>query len=57
MRARGGPDKGQRRELALFVEAIRTGAPMPISLESLVATTSATIAVGDSLASGRVERV
>ena len=30
-----------------------TGAPMPISLESLVATTSATIAVADSLASGR----
>jgi predicted dehydrogenase/threonine dehydrogenase-like Zn-dependent dehydrogenase len=57
MRARGGPDKGQRRELALFVEAIRTGAPVPISLESLVATTSATIAVGDSLASGCVERV
>ena len=57
MRSRGGPDKGQQRELALFVEAVRTGAPMPISLESLVATTSATIAVGASLASGRPERV
>ena len=57
MRSRGGPDKGQQRELALFVEAVRTGAPMPISLESLVATTSATIAVADSLLSGRPERV
>ena len=57
LRARGGPDKGQQRELALFVEAIRTGAPMPIPLESLVATTSAAIAVGDSLSSGLPERV
>jgi predicted dehydrogenase/threonine dehydrogenase-like Zn-dependent dehydrogenase len=56
-RSRGGQDKGQRRELELFAEAVRTGAPMPISLESLVATTSATIAVADSLASGRPERV
>ena len=53
MRSRGGQDKGQQRELAHFVEAVRTGAPMPISFESLVATTSATIAVGDSLSSGR----
>jgi predicted dehydrogenase/threonine dehydrogenase-like Zn-dependent dehydrogenase len=57
MRARGGQDKGQRRELALFVEASRTGAPMPISFESLVATTSATIAVTRSLSSGRPEQV
>ena len=57
MRSRGGPDKGQQRELASFAEAVRTGAPMPISLESLVATTSATIAVADSLLSGRPERV
>ena len=56
-RARGGQDKGQRRELELFAEAVRTGAPMPIAFESLVATTSATIAVADSLASGRPERV
>ena len=56
-RARGGQDKGQRRELELFAEAVRTGAQMPIALESLVATTSATIAVADSLASGRPERV
>jgi predicted dehydrogenase/threonine dehydrogenase-like Zn-dependent dehydrogenase len=56
-RARGGQDKGQRHELAAFVEAVRTGGPMPISFESLVATTSATLAVAASLASGRPERV
>ena len=56
-RSRGGPDKGQRLELEGFVEAARTGAAMPISLESLVATTSATIAVGTSLSSGRPEPV
>ena len=37
--------------------AVRTGAPMPISLESLVATTRATIAVAESLSSGLPERV
>ena len=57
MRSRGGQDKGQRHELAHFVEASRTGAPMPIPFESLVATTKATIAVGESLSSGRPERV
>lgn len=57
LRSRGGQDKGQQRELAQFAEAVRTGAPMPITLESLVATTSATIAVADSLLSGRAERV
>jgi predicted dehydrogenase/threonine dehydrogenase-like Zn-dependent dehydrogenase len=56
-RARGGQDKGQRHQLTQFIEAIRTGAAMPISFESLVATTAATIAVGRSLASGRPERV
>jgi predicted dehydrogenase len=57
MRPRGGQDKGQRAELTQFVEAIRTGGPMPIGVESLVATTGATIAVGESLLSGRAERV
>jgi predicted dehydrogenase/threonine dehydrogenase-like Zn-dependent dehydrogenase len=57
MRSHGGQDKGQQRELALFAEAVRTGAPMPITFESLVATTSATIAVATSLASGGPERV
>ena len=56
-KSRGGQDKGQRHQLAQFVDACRTGAPMPISLESLLATTKATIAVGESLASGKPERV
>jgi predicted dehydrogenase len=56
-RSRGSQDKGQRHQLAQFLQACRTGAPMPISLESQVATTGATIAVAQSLSSGRPERV
>lgn len=52
-RALGGQDKGQRAELEAFVEAVRTGSPMPIDAASLVATTRATIAVETSLLSGR----
>ncbi len=55
-RARG-QDKGQHAELAQFVEASLTGAPMPIGLEDLMAVTRATIAVHESLSSGRPERV
>ena len=44
-----GQDKGQRPELDAFVEAVRLGAAMPIALDSLVATTRATLAVGESL--------
>ena len=54
-KARGGQDKGQRSEMAAFVEAVRTDAPMPIGLDSLLATTRATIAVRESLLSGRGE--
>ncbi|MEY9840215.1 bi-domain-containing oxidoreductase [Streptacidiphilus sp. EB103A] len=43
-------DKGQRAELDAFLEAVRTGGPMPVPLESLVATTAATFAVRASLA-------
>ncbi|MGH8773946.1 MAG: bi-domain-containing oxidoreductase [Jiangellaceae bacterium] len=49
-RVLAGQDKGQRAQLERFVHAVRTGSPMPISLESLVATTRATVAVGSSLA-------
>ena len=56
-RARGGQDKGQRVQVTAFVKAILTGAPMPISLETLVAVTKATLAVGESLSSGKPERV
>ena len=57
IRARGGQDKGQRAELARFVDACLAGAAMPIPLESLAATTRATIAVRDSLLSGKPEQV
>ena len=57
---RSGPgaaeDKGQRADLACFVEACAVGAAMPISLDSLAATTRATIAVRDSLLSGKPEQ-
>jgi predicted dehydrogenase/threonine dehydrogenase-like Zn-dependent dehydrogenase len=56
-RARGGQDKGQRAEMTRFVEACLAGAPMPIPFESLAATTRATIAVRDSLLSGKPEHV
>jgi hypothetical protein len=51
-RALAGQDKGQRATLERFLEAVRTGGPMPVGWDSLVATTRATIAVGESLATG-----
>ncbi|MGC5566076.1 bi-domain-containing oxidoreductase [Streptomyces sp. FR-108] len=45
-------DKGQNAELAAFVRAVRTGGPMPVPLESLAATTAATLAVRTGLAGG-----
>ncbi|MGD6740490.1 bi-domain-containing oxidoreductase [Streptomyces sp. BH106] len=45
-------DKGQNAELASFIRAVRTGGPMPVPLESLVATTAATLAVQTGLAGG-----
>lgn len=45
-------DKGQNAELAAFIKAVRTGGPMPVPLESLVATTAATLAVQAGLAGG-----
>ncbi|GGT97683.1 bi-domain-containing oxidoreductase [Streptomyces coeruleorubidus] len=45
-------DKGQSAELAAFVKAVRTGEPMPVPLQSLVATTAATLAVQAGLSGG-----
>ncbi len=56
-RSRGTQDKGQQQQMAQFVDACRAGTPMPIPIESLIATTRATIAVGESLLSGRPEKV
>jgi predicted dehydrogenase/threonine dehydrogenase-like Zn-dependent dehydrogenase len=49
--------KGQQQQVTQFIQAIRAGAPMPISFESLAATTRATLAVGESLSSGKPELV
>ncbi len=38
-----GPDKGQRHELDAFLRSVQRGGPMPISLDSLAATTRATL--------------
>jgi predicted dehydrogenase/threonine dehydrogenase-like Zn-dependent dehydrogenase len=46
-------DKGQAAQLKALVEAVQTGAPMPIDLESLMTTTVATIAVEESLETRR----
>ena len=56
-RSRSGQDKGQRAELEHFIEACRTGGPMPISVESLVTTTRATLAVGVSMLRGLPEQL
>ncbi|RXH16948.1 Gfo/Idh/MocA family oxidoreductase [Bradyrhizobium guangzhouense] len=52
--SKGRLDKGQRAMLDGFVGAVATGAPMPIALESLIATTRATLAVQESSAGGAV---
>jgi predicted dehydrogenase/threonine dehydrogenase-like Zn-dependent dehydrogenase len=56
-RSRTGIDKGQKQELDAFVRAVAEARPMPVSLESLVATTRATFAARRSLASRRLEAV
>jgi predicted dehydrogenase/threonine dehydrogenase-like Zn-dependent dehydrogenase len=40
----GAPDKGQSAQIQEFLDAVRSGGPMPISLESLTITTRATLA-------------
>lgn len=45
-------DKGQRPMLDAFIAAVASGTAMPIGLESLLATTRATLAVQQSAAAG-----
>lgn len=52
-----GPDKGQARQMQAFVEAVKTGGPMPISLDSLLDTTLVTLAAAESAATGRSIRM
>jgi predicted dehydrogenase/threonine dehydrogenase-like Zn-dependent dehydrogenase len=42
-RSLSGQDKGQRSEVAAFIRSVQRGGPMPICLDSLVATTRATL--------------
>lgn len=46
-------DKGHQAEVQAFVDAVRRGGPPPISYASLAATTRATFAVMESLATGQ----
>ncbi len=56
-RSWSAPDKGQRREVGAFLDSVRSGAPMPIPLGSLLATTRATLGAAASLTSGAPETV
>jgi len=47
-----GQDKGHRQEIAAFLEAIRSGGPMPISVDELLATSYATIGAMESTCTG-----
>ena len=49
-------DKGQKAMLAAEAEAMRTGGPSPISIETLRATTLATLAAIESLRTGPPRR-
>ncbi|MEJ0024605.1 MAG: bi-domain-containing oxidoreductase [Rhizomicrobium sp.] len=44
----GAIDKGQKNEVEAFVAAVKSGGPMPIAFESLVATTHFTLATQPS---------
>ncbi|MCX7887558.1 MAG: oxidoreductase, partial [Verrucomicrobiae bacterium] len=46
-------DKGQAEEVRRFVEAVKTGGPMPIALDEIMASTRATLAVLESLRTGQ----
>ena len=52
-----GPDKGQKAELQVMADAVIKGKPMPISFESLVATSMTTFKVHEALKSGNVVEV
>jgi len=56
-RALAGQDKGQHAQVAAFVDAVATGAAMPIPWESLHATTRATLAVEASALGGGTVRL
>ena len=45
-------EKGFDQELAAFLDAVRTGGPMPIPWESLLTTTETTLRIGEALRGG-----
>lgn len=47
-------DKGQADQVRRFVEAVKSGGPMPIPLEEIVSSTRSTLAVVRSLRTGQV---
>jgi predicted dehydrogenase/threonine dehydrogenase-like Zn-dependent dehydrogenase len=51
-RVRATLDKGQKAEVAAFVEAVVSGGPMPVSIDALLDTTLLTLAAEESLRSG-----
>ncbi len=48
-----GINKGQKEEMDAFVSAVKSGLEMPISLDSLLDTTLATLATAESLKTGQ----
>jgi predicted dehydrogenase len=46
-------DKGQAEEIRRFIEAVKTGGPMPIPLEEIVLSTRMTFAILESMRTGR----
>jgi len=50
-------DKGQKNELDAFLHAVRSNGPMPISIDSIIATTEATQAIEESISTGAPVRI
>jgi polar amino acid transport system substrate-binding protein len=46
-------DKGQAEEVRAFVQAVKSGGPMPMALDEIVESTRATLAVAESMRTGR----
>lgn len=53
----GKLDKGQKNEVHEFVTAVREGADMPITMDSLIDTTITTLATEESLRTGQPVRI
>ena len=53
----GAADKGQSAEIDAFLASVRNGGPMPIALESLTATTQATLAAAASITGRKFQEV